>query len=352
MFVFKASLSRGFLLTASFIFLLILADTSFLIPARHLRKEMPVPKIKETDFLAEKERLLSIVKTDTPREALNELARQARIEPVISSSCHELAHEIGQASQAKYQSFAEAVQYRDELCNSGYLHGVIEAYFVQSSNILTALQAVCPTHNPGSFLGWECYHGVGHGVMFYTNNDLPRAITLCETYEDEASEDSCINGLFMENFNADQNYHSSRYLDPQNPTGICALQKERHKGSCYLYSIGYILKLNGEDYKDAISQCATFPDPYQTACASGLGSQVLRMTMDVDILLDVCRHSSRPLIGYSCASGAGAWYVFHSASLAESHALCDTIRSYAYKSACHYGVTSTERLFNENDPTL
>jgi hypothetical protein len=31
------------------------------------------------------------------------------------------------------------------------------------------MQTMCDQYPVGSFLSWECYHGIGHGVMFYTD---------------------------------------------------------------------------------------------------------------------------------------------------------------------------------------
>ncbi len=38
------------------------------------------------------------------------------------------------------------------------------------------MENVCKEHKLGSFLSWECYHGVGHALMYYRANDLSRSL--------------------------------------------------------------------------------------------------------------------------------------------------------------------------------
>jgi hypothetical protein len=96
------------------------------------------------------------------------------------------------------------MKYRDELCNSGYLHGIIESKFSQSEDVFADMKAMCGRYEPGRYMSWQCYHGIGHGAMFYTSNDLPRSLEMCDGFEDEFERSSCANGVFMENFNTEQ----------------------------------------------------------------------------------------------------------------------------------------------------
>ncbi len=91
-----------------------------------------------------------------------------------------MVREIGHAAYEKYDDFGKAMKYQDELCSSGYVHGVIEERFAQSGDILTDMKTMCADYRAGGYLQWQCYHGIGHGVMYYTSNDLP-APSKCAT---------------------------------------------------------------------------------------------------------------------------------------------------------------------------
>ena len=69
------------------------------------------------------------------------------------------------------------------------------------------MKTMCDQYRSGSYMSWQCYHGIGHGLMFYTANDLPRSLKMCEGFDTDFSRSNCANGVFMENFNADQKLH-------------------------------------------------------------------------------------------------------------------------------------------------
>ena len=81
-------------------------------------------------YQAIREELYVLVEQEGPRVALARMRALMKDDPVLLRSCHPFMHQIGRRAYARYGSFAEAVQYRDDLCNSGYLHGVIEGHFL------------------------------------------------------------------------------------------------------------------------------------------------------------------------------------------------------------------------------
>ena len=126
-------------------------------------------------------------------------------------------HEIGRAAYEKYGAFGEAMKYQDEICNAGYLHGVIESRLSRSTDVFADMKTMCEEYPPGRLLSGDCYHGLGHGVMYYTANDLPRSLEMCDAFEKSFGRSNCISGVFMENFNADQKLHLSAYLKESDP---------------------------------------------------------------------------------------------------------------------------------------
>jgi hypothetical protein len=191
------------------------------------------------------------VREENPRVALDRIRGEIETDDALSRSCHSLVHEVGREAHEKYGDFGEAMKYRDDLCNSGYLHGIIESKFSQSEDVFADMKAMCGRYEPGRYMSWQCYHGIGHGAMFYTSNDLPRSLEMCDGFEDVFGRSSCANGVFMENFNTEQKAHVSKYLKESDPFYPCAEQAERHKADCYLYAPTYFLDLEGDDYTAA-----------------------------------------------------------------------------------------------------
>ncbi len=161
--------------------------------------------------------LLRIVQNQDPNVALRELQHRMDKDTYVFKNCHALAHEIGHAGYKKYNDFAVAMSYQDATCSDGYLHGVIEERFVGVTDIFGEMKKVCKNYTA---LAGRCYHGVGHGIMFYTANNLPKALTICKTYTG-MPRGRCYEGVFMENFISGTKAHPSSYLDPKNPMYPC-----------------------------------------------------------------------------------------------------------------------------------
>ncbi len=88
-----------------------------------------------TDVLSQQEyqsfwnKYVTLADTQTPKIALHALREETKINSKLLRSCHDIVHELGHEAFEKYKSFSEAIKYQDELCNSGYLHVIIESHF-------------------------------------------------------------------------------------------------------------------------------------------------------------------------------------------------------------------------------
>jgi plastocyanin len=193
-------------------------------------------ELSEERYKEIEEELATLVREENPRAALGRLRAEIRTDDALSRSCHPLVHDVGHAAYEKYGDFGEAMKYQDEVCNSGYLHGIIESRFKESDDVFADMKTMCDPYPQGSYMSWQCYHGIGHGVMFYTANDLPRSLEMCDGFGSAFGRSNCANGVFMENFNADQKLHLSDYLKESDPFYPCGEQAERHKAICYLYA--------------------------------------------------------------------------------------------------------------------
>lgn len=291
-----------------------------------------------------KDELVALMKEENPRVALDRLRQEIETDDQLSRSCHSLVHEIGREAYEKYGDVGAAMKYRDEVCNSGYLHGIIETKFSQSEDVISDVQTMCERYREGGFLSWQCNHGLGHGVMFYTANDLPRSLEMCDTLGNSFASSNCANGVFMENFNADQKLHLSEFLKEEDPFYPCMKQAERHKPDCYIYAPTYFLSLNQDDYAGALEWCEGAEAGYEAACAYGVGTQTMKENLNAPGFVESTCMGGEPEQRGPCIQGMTALYISHSGALEPARKLCTTLEP-SNRQACYDTVEAHTGLF-------
>jgi len=290
-----------------------------------------------------RDELFSTLHTLGASEALANLREQIKSDNAVLRSCHALVHELGHEAYETYRDFAVALKYQDEICNSGYLHGVIESHFSKSGDIFSTMMSVCDAYPLGKYLSWECFHGVGHGVMYYTANDLPKSVALCEEYDLAFSRTTCINGVFMENFSTEQKDHTSIHLDPDNPFYPCSDQKSEHQADCYLYAPTYFLTLHKNDYLGALSWCKG-AGAFMDECAHGVGAQAIKENINDPLSVEAICMGGEQDQREPCIDGLVGLYINHFGSLNEARGLCPQLKE-INRSRCFESIDASSYLF-------
>lgn len=295
-------------------------------------------------------KLSELVTKSNPKTAIYYLNTLMQ-DPKILRSCHAFTHEIGHLAFAKYGSFSEAIQYQDELCGSGYLHGVTEAYFKTLNDITNAMNTVCEVN--GLEVG-KCYHGIGHGIMFYTDNDLPKSLRLCDTYQTSEKKVRCSEGVFMENFSTDQNLHPSVYLKPDDPmypcrglAGLFSLSLSiEYKQTCYFYAPLYFLSLHIDNYKLAMNWCQSAEKDDIWYCTNGVGSRAIKQNIKLPKMVEeICLSGIKDQIK-PCIDGMVSYYLVDSNSLKNARQMCATMQKENIQ-MCLASVDSRRKLYKE-----
>lgn len=288
--------------------------------------------------------LILIVNQQDPRAALEYLHRTSQTNPSLLRSCHALVHEIGRSAYLRYGDFAKAMSYRNEECNSGYLHGVIEEALAKSSDPLQKIKHICSSYKGETYLSWECYHGIGHGLMLVTDNDLPQSLAYCKEFETYFTKINCANGVFMENFNTDQKIHVSYYLDPQNPFVPCETQAKEFQELCYIYAPVYFLSLHPNQYEKALSWCLGAKNGNSEACISGVGSQIMKEQLNnTSVIEGECNKAQYGTQGM-CIAGAATLMAINYGRLDEAKTFCETL-SFFNKRSCVASLKGMTNIF-------
>ncbi len=282
-------------------------------------------KLSAEDYTKNVAELVEIVEKSNPRVALEELRKRADSNPSILRACHTLIHEIGHTAYKKYGDFGEAMKYHDSYCNSGYVHGVIEGHFTKDKDIYQEMNTLCKDYPAGKFARAQCYHGMGHGLMYFTDNDLPKSLELCNSYTDSSAQSNCTWGVFMENFSANPSLHPSQYINPEDPLYPCPEQTFSTKRDCYLWAPTYYLGLHLNDYAGALAWCKTAELFYQETCATGVGGQTMREnTGNPKLVENLCMQGDPDQVA-PCVDGMIRIYISHFGSLAPARKLCDQL---------------------------
>lgn len=300
-----------------------------------------VQRLTSDEYKAVAQEFLDLVEAEDPRVALDALETRLVTDKQLLLSCHSLVHEIGHAAYDKYDDFDRALSYTNETCNNGYLHGVIEEHFSQVPDVLENLDSLCSGYDLG-----RCLHGVGHGLMFFTNNDLPRSIALCHEYEQTHEQNFCAQGVFMENFNTDQKLHPSVYLKSEDPFYPCAEQDRQHKPNCYFYAPTYFLSLHDLDYQSAFAWCETAEAGMEATCVRGVGSLAMKYNLhDVKTVEAICESAPANRVPL-CIDGMVGLYLNHYDSLETAGLLCEVLNR-ENKDTCAYSIQVRQDLFHD-----
>ncbi|MFC1410137.1 hypothetical protein ACEZCY_12800 [Streptacidiphilus sp. N1-12] len=231
--------------------------------------------------------LVGVTDTKDPGVALADLERITRSSPYVDGFCHPVAHEIGHAALAKYQgNFAKAVSYRNDVCGSGFLHGVVEEKLSESPNPTTAVTTLCAPEQTAS-----CIHGIGHGAMFVSNLDVGGAEQLCDRFPQVYQEVACSEGVFMQLFEPDETDPKALAKLPADklaaePLYPCPEQPTGYQSACYFYAPSYFLQTH--DYTahpgafvQALAWCLKAPSRAGRAdCTRGTGSRLMKYNID------------------------------------------------------------------------
>lgn len=305
--------------------LLILALLA-LIGTLYAVRSFPSEELTPEAYERLRQEVVARTRDTDPRTTLDWLTRKASRDERVLRSCHALVHEIGHTAYEKYGDVARALTYRDEICGSGYIHGVIESYIDEVGYEDGVLEALCEKSiDPADRA--NCFHGAGHGLMYYTGNSLPESLAACDSLSRAADRLRCAEGVFMENFGSDAIYHPSEYVDAADQHAICRAQRgPGHKGPCYFYAPLYYLNQHSRAYDDAFSLCADAEAEYQSTCVKGTASRVTKENIfRISYAENLCAKQGE--FRRACAEGIGSYHYTHYSSPEKTRLMCESLRT-------------------------
>lgn len=209
-------------------------------------------------------------------------------------SCHDHAHELGKAAYAVTHDVPGVLRACLTRCVSGCMHGVLMQAFTESPGTLRSrIATLCDgdafrqLHKKG-----DCVHGVGHGVAYVSDYDIPRALQLCGAVGDSSLQYYCASGAYMQLFMTFQRQISAR------ADHYPCDEATRFAAACYRYKVFFLLARaasQGKGLPAVIAECLGLPARVQPACFHGLGHAHVGFVAQVPARIrEVCQHGPAP----------------------------------------------------------
>ena len=274
-----------------------------------------------------------------PQKALALLAVDDTRVAGVHADCHQISHWIGHAGLAYYKNDAgQALSHGAMTCNSGYYHGVLQLALagLPRSAVVKKSRKLCtaPAVNKSEFLLYQCVHGLGHGLMIYSGDDLPWSLSTCHKLQTEFDRVSCTGGVFMQNL--DTTMGVSRYLSAKNPIYPCTIVAARDKVYCYLMVTSRINTLDGFNWRKTAQWCRRSERGWVETCFESYGRDASGASeYQPARTLALCRQAG-PNEG-DCIYGAARDYGNNYAGSATSTRLCAAAPA-RFRGRCYEGV--------------
>jgi hypothetical protein len=208
----------------------------------------------------------------------------ARNDAVVRADCHTIMHAVGSATLARYGGdAARAMAHGSMLCGSGFYHGIVMFALRATrtpAQLVAKVRGMCtdPAVLNTTFLRYQCVHGLGHGLMIFSGDNLPWSLRMCDKLADHWSQQSCSGGVFMQNFNLPSRMSpfASTYVSKKHLLYPCDWSgvQSRYKYYCYLQVTEHVLYVTDYDWKRTASACASAQSPWSNICFQSFGRDV------------------------------------------------------------------------------
>lgn len=229
-----------------------------------------------------------------------EVLKRAQVPP--NTDMHLLGHAVG--DELYKQVGLDGMQYCGHDFRNACSHSiVVSALLAEGMNVFDKVNDTCKKAPGGPGAYTMCFHGFGHGVLAYSEYEVPQAVKLCgkvgtkEYGNEEVAQ--CIGGIVME---MHQGVHDpeiwaqkkDKYLTPSDPLRLCKsdYMPESAKVLCYSYITPYIFDAagakNGNPTPDIYAKSFAFcdsvvNDKQRQSCYGGLGKEFVVLAQDRDI---------------------------------------------------------------------
>jgi hypothetical protein len=217
----------------------------------------------------------------------------------LNVSCHPISHAIGRNTYVIDKTIDKAFSDCNQTCHSGCYHGVMERFLRGDSDSdvhlsFPELKAKAATACPDtldSLHRFQCLHGLGHAVLYYSNYDLEGSLAISDGLGSPWAMSSCNGGIFMENLVAADK--EKRDVSPTDVHYPCSKLDDKYKNDCYGMQTSRMAEMGLSN--DRILEECRKTNGYEDSCTQSLGRDAS----------DTVRGGDPKAVSKLCESGIG-----------------------------------------------
>jgi hypothetical protein len=224
-----------------------------------------------------------------------------------NTDMHLMGHVVGE--QLYKQQGAEGMKHCTQEFRNACSHTIVVGLLLdKGEGALNDIAKGCKQAPGGPGAYTMCYHGLGHGVLAYTNYDFPKTFELCKktgTRQYNYQEfPECVGGAIMEQISGGdhdkQTWTRQREVnlkadDPLYPCNSNLLTDTSPRTFCYIYITPHLFNSAGENLfgipsvetiTKAFTFCEQIPSSetrFRNACFGGFGKEFVVLAKDRDI---------------------------------------------------------------------
>ena len=168
-------------------------------------------------------------------------------------------------------------------------------------------RALCddPQVHVSRWMEYQCFHGLGHGLMITTGYGLPISLEACERVQTFLDRTSCKGGVFMENITSSYGFRSS-WLRDDDPVYPCNVVDADDKITCYGMVTSRVLRVIGLDWEQTRRDLLGVESDYVVTCSRSLGRDISGQTRrDPEEIVELCAGHARVRGGGALHLGGG-----------------------------------------------
>jgi len=176
----------------------------------------------------------------SPAELLQSVQRYEAEDAGLKLACHPVVHALGREIFRIKGNIHDAFLVCDQTCHSGCYHGAVERFLrgdskaparhVTQSEIVRKAPEACDAKAPRRIY-FQCLHGLGHALMYFTENNVDDSLKGCDALRDSWSQESCYGGVFMENVVS--SLTDKRMVSDADAQYPCNQVGEKYRRACY-----------------------------------------------------------------------------------------------------------------------
>jgi hypothetical protein len=211
-------------------------------------------------------------------EVLQQIQRLEDEDSQIRRDCHPIVHAVGRETYRVKGTIHDSFSACDQTCHSGCYHGSVERFLRgdsiyaeinkhPSTNEIKQKAAIACDPNLAMRFRFQCLHGLGHALLYFSNYKLAPSLEVCDIMPEEWGRASCYGGVFMENvFNATP---ETRDLSPTDVHYPCNKLDKKYRAECYVMQTSRMTEM-GLTTENVFQECAKAGE-FQIQCDTSIG---------------------------------------------------------------------------------